>query len=115
MFNRENIASDPHASLKDYDDCINDGACILYTGEKNDGIAVVGALKHGGADVYIRNTKKTTNSQLDLSGWVHVRHVPGNNNQWYKAVDHLAGTEVYGDKSDSSKEWSIAFDDKSFN
>ena len=80
---------------------------------QNDAVVTLPSLtSNNGADVYIRNTKP--NVQFDLTGWKHVRHVPASNNKWHKAKDHLAGTEVYGDNSNSSEEWSIKFDDVPF-
>ena len=47
--------------------------------------------------------------------WKKVRHLPNGSRTWYKAVDQLRGTEVYGDPTDVSAEWSIQFDNTPFN
>ena len=39
--------------------------------------------------------------------WKKVRHLPNGSRTWHKAVDQLKGTEVYGDPTDVSAEWSI--------
>ena len=54
-------------------------------------------------------------SQSYPCGYVKVRQVPNGHTKFYKAVDRLVGTEVYGDPTDNSVEWSIKFDHMSFN
>merc|ERR1712166_1329260 len=43
------------------------------------------------------------------SGWVLVRHVSSSAGTWHPAVDHLTGTEKYGNPSDPKSTFSIAF------
>ena len=43
---------------------------------------------------------------IDGGGWSHVRHVP-KGPRWYKAKDHLMGTEEYGDPGNNDEDWSI--------
>ena len=42
-------------------------------------------------------------------GWRLVRHLPAGSTAWHPAVDHLEGTETYGNSSDDSVAFSIPF------
>ena len=53
-------------------------------------------------------------SQLDLAGFTKVRHLPDGATQWHQAKDLLTGVEVYGDSSNDSVTWSIAFNNLVF-
>jgi hypothetical protein len=51
---------------------------------------------------------------IDGGNWSKVRSVP-KGSRWFKSKDQLAGTEVYGEKFNDDREWSIQFDDVEFN
>merc|ERR1712166_1730357 len=46
---------------------------------------------------------------IGVEDWVLVRHVSSSAGTWYPAVDHLTGTEKYGNPSDPKSTFSIAF------
>ena len=51
------------------------------------------------------------NVQKLWSSWQQVRYVPNHINNWSSSVeDQLLGTEVYGDPTDNSQPWAVAFD-----
>ena len=52
---------------------------------------------------------------IDLCRWKNVRHIPDGQRNWFKAIDKLKGSEVYGDPTVDTQEWSIQFDNIPFN
>ena len=62
--NRASVQEDPTISLRNYKDCQNRGACILYSEAGNSSPSSIQALKqHGGADVYVRWNPKLYRQQ----------------------------------------------------
>ena len=49
-----------------------------------------------------------------VCGWIQTRHLPEGSPTWYPSTDKMAGTDVFGDPSDSTQAWGIKFDHLTF-
>ena len=49
-----------------------------------------------------------------ICGWIQTRHLPESSPTWYPSTDQMAGTDVFGDPSDSTQAWGIKFDHLTF-
>ena len=55
-----------------------------------------------------------TSANAQICKWKHVRYLPEGSTSWFQAEDRMAGTEVYGDKTDMAAEWSISFENMEY-
>ena len=53
-------------------------------------------------------------NDVNIDLWTRVKHVPTGSNTMYQGGDQLAGTNEYGSSTDDTANWSIPFENLTF-